>query len=409
MNIFGEYTGVDENLIVSEEYTHLGNFAFTRNERILSVQIDALIEKLPYSTFLGCKKLEKVELPSTITNIEEYAFEGCKKLVEIKLPPVLTQIGKSAFRSCSALKEVAIPLATKTIGVTAFKFCKEMEKVYISKNVKKIGKEAFAKCPALTIITTAGSAAEKYAASESIPVLIISAAELEALIKKSCIEVEDVLLVQLKKAQKLTPATIVSTGENRVLVKANIWYGTTEEYRKLPRVDERKPIPAIAPNKWYVKHREAIELQVAKEAESAVEFAIGYIAFNKEKIQRPTGDELEQLYGDFSKICYACKHPEFLEFIIGFLPKKKNGSLHVGRKAVLAKLPVFIQMYDEADMRYAHSFDLVAKIESESEVVISIAWVDLVKTTEQDYYSFANTKAIMPFAEMANKAAQYIK
>ena len=407
MKIFSEYTSAEENVIISEEYTHLEDHVFTENETIVSVQIDALIEEIGYLAFYKCTNLKRISLPSTVKVIEEGAFESCKKLEEIKLPPALTRIDKSAFRSCSTLKEIAIPLSVKSIGITAFKFCKGLKKAYIPKTVTKIGKEAFAKCPDLTIVTTAGSAAEKYTTGEGIPVQIVSAAELEDIIRVSFI-VEDLLSIQLKKAQKTGPATIVSIGENRVLIKTNIWYGTEEEYRKHPYIDGMRQIPTPLPNNWYVKHREAIEQQVAKEAESAVEFAIGYIAFDKEKIQRPTDDELEQLYGDFAKICHAFKRSEFSEFISSFLPKKKNGSLHVGRKVVLAKLPVFIQMHDEADMRHAHSFDLVAKIESESEVVISIEWVDLVKTMEQDYHSFANTKAIMPFDEMATKAAQYV-
>lgn len=372
----------------------------------MSPFVKSYIEELTYLAFYKCKNLKRVSLPSTVKVIEESVFETCKKLEEMKLPPALTKIGKSAFRSCSALEEIAIPLSVKSIGITAFKFCKKLKKAYIPKTVTKIGKEAFAKCPELTIVTTAGSAAEKYATTEGIPVQIISSAELEDIIRASFV-VEDLLSVQLKKAQKIGPAAIVSIGENRVLIKTNIWYGTEDESGKHSNRDGTSLIPTPSPNNWYVKYRENIEQQIAKEAASAVELAMGYIAFNEEKIQRPTNDELEQLYGDFAKICHAFKNSEFFDFIADYLPKKKNGSLHIGRKVVLAKLPVFIQIHDEVNMRYAHSFDLVAKIESESEVVISIAWVDLVKTTEQDYHSFANTKAIMPFDEMVNKAVQY--
>ena len=203
MKKFEEYQGTDENVIVSEEYTHLGFFVFTQKEHVVSIQIDALIEEIPFTTFSGCKNLKNVTLPSTVKTIGEYAFEGCKKLQEIKLPPMVTKIDKSAFRSCSTLKEVAIPLTTKSIGITAFKFCKGLERAYISKTVKKIGKEAFAKCPDLTIVTTAGSVAEKYAEGEGIPVQLVSDADLETAIKNAWGVVEEDVI----SAPKISSAT----------------------------------------------------------------------------------------------------------------------------------------------------------------------------------------------------------
>lgn len=152
-----------------------------------------------------------------------------------------------------------------------------------------------------------------------------------------------------------------------------------------------------------------VSLQLSVQAESELEsFILGYLAFDKDKIQRPTAEELEQLFGDFAKICQACKSEKFMNFIGGLLPQKKNGSLHIGRKTVLAKLPLLIGLLNDADMRLSHSFDLVAKIESETEVSLWVEWVDLVKSVEEDYHSFLRSEAVLPFDEMLKIASQYV-
>jgi hypothetical protein len=66
------------------------------------------------------------------------------------------------------------------------------------------------------------------------------------------------------------PAAIVSIGENRVLVKVNIWYGKEDDR---PSLDGMRTIPKPMPQKWYIKNREAIEKEIAELNEKSEKLA----------------------------------------------------------------------------------------------------------------------------------------
>jgi len=402
-NMIEKYNGSDAHVTVPEQFTGIDYSAFFGKDFIVSVQIDALIEKIKDGTFGYCKKLRQISLPATIENIGENAFEMCKSLEEIMLPQSLISIGKSAFRSCSALKRIAIPIGTKSIGTTAFKFCKALEQAYIPKTVKKIGKDAFAKCPALTIVTVKSSYAEKYALAENIPVQLVPETELISTIESLTVLVEDLMALKLKMAQRQGPAALVTKGKNRILVKNQIIYERSEgQYRG-------ESIPQFYPqseNYCYIKDRESIE---KKATELKSEFAVGYLAFNKEKIVCPSDEEAKKIFDDFAVICHACKNPEFLAYLCNFLPVKKDGSLHVRRKLCIAALPLLRHGSKQyADMRTDFSYDLVARVESETEVTIEIDRFELTTQAEEDYYSFHTSKAVLSFEEMAHKAKEYV-
>ena len=408
-NPFGEECIENEkHVIVAEEYSNITDDAFAGNESIVSVQIDTLFETIEYGSFKSCKNLEQINIPYTVKKIDHWAFSGCKKLKEIKLPPVLSFIGDSAFRSCSVLSQVAIPGSTKSIGESTFKLCKKLEEAYIPASVQKIGKGAFSDCPALTIVTTQGSAAEKYANKENIPVRLIEEAELVDRINDINLggEEVDIMELQLKLAQKQGPAVLLRKTTGQVLIKNQIVYETIETEDDL----FDREVPEFFEEFIYVLGRDGIEDAVEKYSKEAGELAHGYVLYNKEKMNIASDEESKKILSEFETICVACKSPAFMEWLYDFLPKKKNGALHIGRKTTLAKLPIFClrgRGYSREDMSMAFSYDLVAKTESETEVRIEVREISLMENPHEDVFKFSASKSSIPYDEMLHKASMY--
>lgn len=405
-NLFEEYTGNDKNVVISEEYSGIDGGAFAAGRDIIvSIQIDALFETIEYGTFQSCKKLENINIPYTVKEIGHYAFSGCKKLKELKLPPTLNTIGDSAFRSCSAIREVAIPISTKSIGSSAFKFCKQLETAYIPKTVKKIGKDAFSNCPELTIVTSNGSFAEKFANKENISVRLITDAELTAKIKDVNTNGEEIdsMVLQLKMAQQQGYATIVQDGDRRVLMKNQTVYTETEYYNPYAMPEFMLQGEEFC----YISGRENIEQTVANLRNEGMDIAHGYIVYDERKLQYMTDDEAKKVFQKFETICNACKNPEFLSYLYHLLPVKKNGSLHIGRKPTLAMLPMFYhekRKYAPKSMESDYSYNLVAKIESETEVSIRVERTYLMDQPHEDNYRFSVTTPIASAEEIYSTA-----
>lgn len=106
-----------------------------------------------------------VVIPSGITEIENGAFSplnptngsGAAEIETLVIPDSVTKIGKIAFFCARNLKSITIPESVCTIGFSVFD-----------------------NCPNLTIRTTSGSYAQKYALQHNIRITCISKAEMAA-------------------------------------------------------------------------------------------------------------------------------------------------------------------------------------------------------------------------------------
>ena len=92
---------------------------------------------------------------------------------QIKLDHGVTSIGTGAFSYCSALSAVSLPDSLCTIGMSAFANCTSLKEITIPATVTEIGDYAFDGCKDLTIKGYKNSAAEKYAAKNSIAFEVI--------------------------------------------------------------------------------------------------------------------------------------------------------------------------------------------------------------------------------------------
>ncbi len=150
----------------------IGYCAF-RNCDLKSIAFPVGVKDIWEKTCYNNENLASLTLPEGITWIGDSAFDSCSSLTEVTLPSTLIYISDNAFKYCSGLTEIVIPENVTTIERLAFASCTELKKATILSNVEDIASNAFSYCDALTIYTTAGSAAHTYATENDIPVVLI--------------------------------------------------------------------------------------------------------------------------------------------------------------------------------------------------------------------------------------------
>ena len=118
---------IDGNKVVK-----IGNSAFSGNENIKKVIIDADLSEICYAAFYKCKNLQDVSFKGNVIKIGRSAFNCCESLQSIHLPESTKSIGIMAFRNCTALKEISIPASVSEIAADAFVLCPNVT-IYCSK------------------------------------------------------------------------------------------------------------------------------------------------------------------------------------------------------------------------------------------------------------------------------------
>ena len=142
------------------------------------------LEEIGEEAFRDCVSLREIRIPDSVEEIEEEAFRDCKALREVHFGGGLEEIGDEAFRGCRNLRDAVLPDGLEEIGDEAFRGCVSLIAAEIPASVEEIGAYAFMDCPKLTVYTTAGSEAAKYAQRSGIPVKPVSGA---AQLKDKCV------------------------------------------------------------------------------------------------------------------------------------------------------------------------------------------------------------------------------
>ena len=145
----------------------LGDYAFSNSQALTLLYLPDGLEKIGANAFLNCNKLLIAGIPGSVTSFDN-AFVG-SGLMSVSFGSGLKKISSNAFKDCTSLKTVEINDGVTEIQYGAFNGCSSLESVYIPASVTAIGNSAFDGCTALTLIVDAGSYAESYAKTNSIP------------------------------------------------------------------------------------------------------------------------------------------------------------------------------------------------------------------------------------------------
>ena len=152
---------------VPEGVTEISNFAFESCKSLLGISFSKTVKKIGEYAFFGCDNLKSIIIPDNVSEIERNAFCDCKRLERIKLPKNLEKIEYELLSDCNNLRDVTMPSSVKEIGKSAFSYCQSLDNLIIPDEVSLIGNYAFYESP-VTLITSAGSAGEKYAKANGI-------------------------------------------------------------------------------------------------------------------------------------------------------------------------------------------------------------------------------------------------
>lgn len=207
--VLKHYRGSDEDVVIPEGVTAIGDKAFYYNSGIKSVLIPEGVTSIGKSAFYSCSKLRSVKIPGSVLSIGrdafyntdkiefdipeeasndaknydivknvlvkyngpggnviipagviaigEYAFYHCSTLTSVTIPDSVTSIGKGAFSDCCNLTKVNIPNGVTSIENYTFNFCHNLTELIIPDGVKTIGEQAFYGCSNLKDVTIPGT------------------------------------------------------------------------------------------------------------------------------------------------------------------------------------------------------------------------------------------------------------
>ncbi len=146
-----------QHVVIEDGVTSVGNYAFYKCEKLISVQLPKSVTRIGTYAFSGCNVLESIEIPERVTEISKAAFLQCTNLCNVILPEGLAKIDKSAFSECSNLKEITFPESIRSIENRAFWKTGFSSVVIPTKSLEYFGAKNFADTTEITFKRPEGS------------------------------------------------------------------------------------------------------------------------------------------------------------------------------------------------------------------------------------------------------------
>lgn len=129
---------------VNEKYvTAVGDSAFSKCSRLVSVQIPGSVKTVGKNAFSQCMNLETVTMKPGVETLGEYVFAGCTNLKTVNLPDGITSIGARGFYYCGKLENIKLPAGLKRIETSLFEEGAVSGILEIPDGVTSIGTSAF--------------------------------------------------------------------------------------------------------------------------------------------------------------------------------------------------------------------------------------------------------------------------
>ena len=130
--ILQKYTGNEENVIIPDTVTVIGEAAFEGCAFLKGVTVPDSVTGMGQCAFADCSSLMKVRLSNNITFLNYGLFKGCVSLTDIRIPDSAELIAASVFSGCSSLTSINIPGSVKEIYRDAFKECYCLKEICIT-------------------------------------------------------------------------------------------------------------------------------------------------------------------------------------------------------------------------------------------------------------------------------------
>lgn len=183
--------------------TCIGEYSFENCNKLTSISIPSSVTRIDDCAFWDCG-LTDVSIPGTVTQLGAGPFSCCPSLIVINVsesnpsyksvngvlfskdgktliqypaaktdevytvPSGVASVGDYAFSACGLIS-VQIPSGVGSIGDSAFIWSEQLVNVTIPSSVINIGEEVFIGCDNVVISGYAGSHAQSYAQTNSIP------------------------------------------------------------------------------------------------------------------------------------------------------------------------------------------------------------------------------------------------
>ncbi len=162
-----------EEIVVPDSITEIEcgetrSSIFSEAKKLKKVILSQNLKEIHNVTFAGCTSLESIEIPESVTEIGPYAFERCSSLTNITFPKGIKFIAEGVLADCEKLTDVKISYGVTKIYDYAFMYDSNLRSVIIPDSVTEIEKRAFTSRYYLTIYSTTGSYAEKFAKENGI-------------------------------------------------------------------------------------------------------------------------------------------------------------------------------------------------------------------------------------------------
>ena len=133
------YRSQIESILVEDDVTALGNYAFYECSMATSVSLPSSLNTLGESCFYGCSKLKIINIPDGITAIPDRCFLSCSSLESIDLPDSVRTFGDYAFSNSSRLKSITIPEGVTELSYGLFSDCNSLKSIVLPSTLKQLG------------------------------------------------------------------------------------------------------------------------------------------------------------------------------------------------------------------------------------------------------------------------------